>query len=39
MWSAAKDGDVRKELVEKRDKYYGIDVDAIRSLRKELLAH
>jgi hypothetical protein len=37
MWSAAKDGDVRKELVQKRDKYYGIDVDAIRRQRKKLL--
>jgi hypothetical protein len=37
MWSAAKDGDVRKELVQKRDKYYGIDVNAIRSQRKKLL--
>jgi hypothetical protein len=37
MWSAAKDGDVQKELVQKRDKYYGIDVNAIRNERKKLL--
>jgi hypothetical protein len=37
MWSAAKDGDVLKELVQKRDKHYGIDVDAIRKQRKKLL--
>jgi hypothetical protein len=37
MWSAAKEGDVRKELVEKRDKYYGVDVNAIRERRKKLL--
>jgi Protein of unknown function (DUF1264) len=37
MWSAAKDGDVRNELVQKRDKYYGIDVNAIRNQRKKLL--
>jgi Protein of unknown function (DUF1264) len=36
MWSAAKDGDVQKELVQKRDRYYGIDVDAIRKDRREL---
>jgi hypothetical protein len=37
MWAAAKDGDIRKELVQKRDKQYGIDVDAIRKQRKSLL--
>jgi hypothetical protein len=37
MWSAAKRGDVQKELVQKRDKHYGIDVDAIRGQRKRLL--
>jgi hypothetical protein len=37
MWSAAKDGDVRKELVQKRDEYYGIDVHVIREQRKKLL--
>jgi hypothetical protein len=37
MWSAAKEGDVRKELVQQRDKYYGIDVNAIRNQRKKLL--
>jgi hypothetical protein len=37
MWSAAKDGDVRKDLVQKRDKHYGIDVEAIRTERRKLL--
>lgn len=37
MWSAAKDGDVKKELVEKRDKYYDINVDAIRKEREKVL--
>ena len=37
MWSAAKDGDVQKELVQKRDKYYGIDVDDIRKQRGKVL--
>jgi hypothetical protein len=37
MWSAAKDGDVQKELVQKRDKYYGINADAIRKQRQKLL--
>jgi hypothetical protein len=37
MWSAAKDGDVRKDLVQKRDRYYGISVDALRKQRKKLL--
>jgi Protein of unknown function (DUF1264) len=36
MWSAAKDGDVQKELVQKRDKYYDIEVGAIRKQRKTL---
>jgi hypothetical protein len=31
------DGDVQKELVQKRDKYYGIGVDAIRNQRKKLV--
>jgi Protein of unknown function (DUF1264) len=37
MWSATKEGDLQKELVQKRDKYYGIDVNAIRKQRKKLL--
>jgi hypothetical protein len=37
MWSAAKDGDMQAELVQKRDRYYGIDVDAIGEQRKMLL--
>jgi hypothetical protein len=37
MVSAAKDGDMQKELVHKRDKYYGIDVDVIRKQRKKML--
>ena len=37
MVSAAKDGDVQKELVQKRDSYYGIDVNAIRKQREKLL--
>jgi len=37
MWSAAKDGDIQKELVQKRDKHYSIDVDAIRKQRKDML--
>ena len=36
MWSAAKDGDVQKELVRKRDQRYGIDVDLIREQRKRI---
>jgi len=37
MSSAAKDGEVHQELVQKRDRYYGVDVDAIREQRKKLL--
>jgi Protein of unknown function (DUF1264) len=37
MWSSAKDGDVQKELVQKRDQHYGIDVDAIRKEREKVL--
>jgi len=28
---------VQKELVQKRDQHYGIDVDAIREQRKKML--
>ncbi|HYH66274.1 MAG TPA: DUF1264 domain-containing protein [Urbifossiella sp.] len=36
MWSAGKDGDVRKELVKARDERYKVDVDTIRKQREKL---
>ncbi len=36
MWSAGKDGDVRKELVKARDERYKEDVEAIKKRREKL---
>jgi hypothetical protein len=36
MWSAGKDGDVRKELVKARDDRYKVDVEAIKKQREKL---
>lgn len=36
MWSAGKEGDVRKDLIRARDEKYKVDVDALRKQREKL---
>jgi hypothetical protein len=36
MWSAGKEGDVRKDLIRARDEKYKTDVDALRKQREKL---
>ena len=37
MWSAGKPGDVKPELIKKRDQKYGIVTDDIKKYRDKLL--
>ena len=34
MWSAGADGQISKEMIDKRDKQFGISTDQLRERRK-----